>query len=48
MLSVVQDGETPLQLAKNYNKHETLKFLESYLQEVRTYIIIQRVDNVAN
>ena len=31
---VLQDGKTPLQLAKEGNKHETVKFLESYLQEV--------------
>ena len=40
---VLQDGKTPLQLAKEWNKHETVKFLESYLQEVwylALYIII--------
>ena len=40
---VLQDGKTPLQLAKKWNKHETVKFLESYLQEVwylALYIII--------
>ena len=31
---IVQDGKTPLQDAKENNKHETVKFLESYLQEV--------------
>ena len=31
---VLQDGKTPLQLAKKLNQHETVKFLESYLQEV--------------
>ena len=33
---VVQDGKTPLQLAKEKLYHETVKFLESYLQEVPT------------
>ena len=37
---VVQDGKTPLQIAKELDKHETVKFLESYLQEVHTYIAI--------
>ena len=36
---VVQNGKTPLQLAKESNKHDTVKFLKSYLQEVPTYII---------
>ena len=32
--TIVQSGETPLQLAKERKKLETVKFLESYLQEV--------------
>ena len=35
---VVQNGKTALQVAKERNKHETVKFLKSYLQEVPTYI----------
>ena len=31
---IVQLGKTPLQVAKENNKHETVKLLESYLQEV--------------
>ena len=31
---IVQEGKTPLQHAKEGNQHETVKFLESYLQEV--------------
>ena len=40
---VLQDGKTPLQLAKEWNNHETVEFLESYLQEVwylALYLII--------
>ena len=32
----LQKGKTPLQLAKEKNKYETVKFLESYLQEVHS------------
>ena len=48
---VLQDGKTPLQLAKERNKHETVKFLESYLQEVwylTLYIIINSIANTSN
>ena len=40
---VLQDGKTPLQLAKEQNEHETVEVLESYLKEVwylALYIII--------
>ena len=33
---VVQDGKTPLQLAEENCYQETVKLLESYLQEVPT------------
>ena len=31
----IQDGKTPLQLAKGRNQQETVKFLESHLQHVQ-------------
>ena len=48
---VLQVGKTPLQLAKERNEHETVKFLESYLQEVwylTLYIIINSIANTSN
>ena len=42
---IVQNGQTPLQLAKIYNKPKTVQFLESYLQEVRMYIIMYNIVN---
>ena len=30
----MQDKKTPLQFAKEQNKHDTVRFLESYVQEV--------------
>ena len=34
MFLFIQGGETPLQLAKERNQQETVKFLESHLQQV--------------
>ena len=48
---VLQDGKTPLQLAKGQYKHETVKYLESYLQEVwylTLYLIINSIANTSN
>ena len=44
---VLQDGKTPLQLAKKLNEHETVKFLESYLQEV-WYLALYIINSIAN
>ena len=35
---VVHNGKTLLQLVKESKKHDTVKFLKSYLQEVATYV----------
>ena len=34
MFLFIQDGKTPLQLAEENNYQETVKFFESYLQQV--------------
>ena len=42
---IVQDGQTPLQLAIKYDEPKTVQFLESYLQEVPMYIILYNIVN---
>ena len=42
IIYALQDGKTPLQLAEENDKHETIKYLESYMEEVHYLFVMYK------